>query len=170
MDITRSFALRLLIKLKGLDYRGVRRTGRGSRGLAKARRVWLTNSRPERPARLHVSSTDINTSWARAPAQVRFPPHTFRFTTAGRIARSPSQLVGSTSGWLRNVNHSSQCFRKCADSVSEAGTSRAGRTRSLRRRSNSWRACRNCSADTAPFLYRLRRWIASVNNAINFRG
>jgi hypothetical protein len=60
--------------------------------LAKARRVWLTNSRPDRPARRHVSSTDMNTSWARAPTQVRFPPQTFRCTTAGRIACSPSSV------------------------------------------------------------------------------
>ena len=107
---------------------------------------------------------------ARAPTQVRFPPHTFRCTTAGRIACSPSQLVGSTSGWLRNVNHSSKCFHKCADNVSEAGTSRAGQARSLSRWSHSGRAGRNCSADTSPFGCRLRRWIASVNSVISYRG
>ena len=67
-------------------------------GITEGARVWLTNSRPERPARWHVSSTDINASWARAPTQVRFPPQTLRFTTAGRIACSTSQFVGSTSG------------------------------------------------------------------------
>ena len=82
--------------------------GLDSWGLPKARSVWLTKSRAERPTRLHVSNTDINTPCAYASCQVRFPPHTLRFTTAGRIACSPSQLVGSTSGWLRNVNHSSR--------------------------------------------------------------
>ena len=42
----------------------MRRIGRGSRGLAKPRRVWLTNSRPGRPARRHVSSTDQTESHA----------------------------------------------------------------------------------------------------------
>jgi hypothetical protein len=43
------------------------RIAEGAQGLADE--PW-----PERPVRRHVSSTDISTPWARAPAQVRLPP------------------------------------------------------------------------------------------------
>jgi hypothetical protein len=51
-------------------------------------------SRAERVCRRQVSITDIRMPWAAAPAAVRLPPQTVRFTTAGRIAYSAAGKKG----------------------------------------------------------------------------
>lgn len=45
-----------------------------------------------------VLSTLMMVPWVAAPRQVRFPPHTFRLTTAGRMACSARQLVAWRPG------------------------------------------------------------------------
>ena len=51
-------------------------------------------------------STLIMRPWVVAPRQVRLPPQTFRFTTAGLTACSARQLVASVPGWVRKLNKS----------------------------------------------------------------
>src|SRR6266540_804580 len=85
-------------------------------------------------------------AWARAPATVRFPPQTLRFTTAGRMACSAGQLVAST--FLRSTKRksASQLRRRCAarrrlEPLLKFGSSRASRR--LRRKPRATRApCR----------------------------
>ena len=63
------------------------------------RRSRLRKSRAEPPCCQQVRHTDISTACARAPAQVRLPPQTFRRMTPKRIANSARQLVASRPGW-----------------------------------------------------------------------
>lgn len=55
-----------------------------------------------------VRSTLMMLPWVAAPDQVRFPPHTLRLTTAGRMACSACRFVASTTfGWVQKVNRAS---------------------------------------------------------------
>ena len=63
----------------------------------------------------------------RAPTGVRLPPHTLRFTTAGRIACSAFQFVASIRGFVRNENQWALWFHRCFANRSFAGV--AGRRR-----------------------------------------
>ncbi len=50
----------------------------------------------------------------RAPAHVRFPPHTLRVTTAGRMACLARQLLASMRGLSGNVKIPGNSTLKCA--------------------------------------------------------
>ncbi len=69
------------------------------------------------PCWLAVRSTLMTRTWVAAPRQVRFPPRTFRFTTAGRIAYSPRQFVASMSVWARKVNSAPFSLPRCLTSL-----------------------------------------------------
>ena len=60
----------------------------------------------------HVRRTLATIDCVAAPRGVRFPPQTFRVTTAGRIACSTCQLVASTSGRRRHVKSAGRSVRR----------------------------------------------------------
>jgi hypothetical protein len=72
------------------ELRGLAQGGSGGRARITGvpRRSWLRKSRAERPCCQHVRHTDIRTTCARASAQVRLPPQTFRRMTPQRMASS----------------------------------------------------------------------------------
>ncbi len=76
-----------------------------------------------------VRHTDISTDCARAPAQVRLPPQTFRRMTPKRIANSARQLVASRPGWYRKVDTCSICPHRCSAKRSLASLAFGGKTR-----------------------------------------
>ena len=63
--------------------------------------------------RRQVRRTEMSRSCACAPAGVRLPPQTLRFTTAGRMACSPIQFVASISGSRKKVKRHSRFRRRC---------------------------------------------------------
>ena len=79
-----------------------------------ARSIVATTGGRSRSRWRAVRTTLASTCWVSAPWRVRFPPHTLRITTAGRMACSARQLVASSEGSHRKRNTAGNSVARCA--------------------------------------------------------
>jgi hypothetical protein len=81
---------------------------------------------------------------------VRLPPHTFRVTTAGRIARSARQLVASIVGSNKKDQMAVNSRVKCAAKRYTSGTRLGRSSRSAKRLIRCPQATASPCGETSP--------------------